>query len=373
MSHNNSEKHITVYLPSLRGGGAERVIVNLTDAFAESGHQVDIVLVSAKGPYIDDVHSEINIVDLDTRRYFAALPSLTRYLRRAKPDVLLATIDTANTVAICAKRMAGVSTRIVVRISNMLSPKEAHGERKQRLVHAVAKYVYPYTDHIVAVSDGVADDLENRMGLPSKQITTIYNPSVTDKLLTQAEHPVDYPWFNADSPVILGVGEFTKQKDFETLLRAFYLLKQEVDAYLVLLGTGPREENLQAIIEELDIEDCVKLFGFVDNPYKYMASADVFVLSSRWEGCPNVLIEALACGSPVVSTDCPSGPAEILKHGTYGQLVPVGDVKSLAREITTVIRSDEHPDSKSYARERFSLETIAREYEKVLLESNPES
>ncbi|MHC3437906.1 glycosyltransferase [Natrialbaceae archaeon A-gly3] len=363
-SSNSETGHIAFYLPSLRGGGAEKVMVNLATEFANRGHTVDMVLVQARGEYIDDVPKEVNIVDLETRRFLAALPSLTRYLRRERPDAMLSTIDTANVTAICAKRAAGVSTRVVIRISNMLSTKEANGELKHRLVHRTAKYVYPYADEIVAVSDGVGEDLLKMTNASPEQITTIYNPSVTEELLEKRSEPVDHPWFGEDEeiPVILGVGELSEQKDFETLIRAFDRVIKSQQARLVILGEGPRREKLETLVTELGLDDIVSMPGFVDNPYAYMAKTDVFVLSSRWEGCPNVLVEAMACGSPVVSTDCPSGPEEILKDGRHGLLVPVGDEEQMARCVINVLSREEMERSARYAQARFSVREISREY-----------
>ncbi len=359
--------HVAFYLPSLRGGGAEKVILNLAREFSQRGHTVDIVLVEAYGAYLDDVPEEINIVNLDTRRFFAALPKLIQYLNRTEPDALLSTIDTANIVSMCAKHLSGVSTRVVIRISNTISTKEEHGELKHRLVHRIAKQVYPYADGIVAVSDGVTQDLQTTMGLPSELITTIYNPSVTPELQEKKEESIDHPWFSEPVPVILGVGEFTKQKDFLTLIRAFSILLRDRDARLILLGKGPEKEVLEKEIKKLGLEENICLPGFVENPYAYMTNADVFVLSSRWEGCPNVLIEALACGIPIVSTNCPSGPKEILEDGKWGELVPVEDTTAMAKAINEKIDTGCLAESEHYAHSRFSVETITTEYKKELL------
>lgn len=359
--------HIALYLPSLRGGGAEKVMLNLAHEFANRGHTVDIILVEAYGAYFDEVSDEINVIDFDSMRFFAALPKLVRYLKRSQPDALLSTIDTANIVSTCAKHIAGVSTRVVIRVSNTISTKEKHGGLKHRFVHRIAKWVYPYADKIVAVSDGVAFDIQAAMDLPAELITTIYNPSVTSELKEKKKERVEHPWFSKSVPVILGVGEFTKQKDFLTLIRAFSIVLQDREARLVLLGKGPQREAIEAEIKQLGLKEFVCLPGFVENPYKYMAKANVFVLSSRWEGCPNVLIEALACGVSVVSTDCPNGPKEILEDGKWGQLIPVEDTKAMAKAIHDTIDNGIIEDSQHYAGIRFSVENITTEYELELL------
>lgn len=257
----------------------------------------------------------------------------------------------------------------------MLSTKEANGELKHRLVHRTAKYVYPYADEIVAVSDGVGEDLLKMTNASPEQITTIYNPSVTEDLLEKRTEPVDHPWFDEDEeiPVILGVGELSEQKDFETLIRAFDRVVDNQQARLVILGEGPRREKLETLIAELGLGDVVSMPGFVDNPYAYMAKTDVFVLSSRWEGCPNVLVEAMACGAPVVSTDCPSGPEEILKDGKHGLLLSVGDEEQMARCVINVLsREDTEKVNEyteiiaEYAQNRFSVKKVSCEYLKVM-------
>ncbi|ELY79740.1 putative glycosyltransferase [Natrinema pallidum DSM 3751] len=367
-SRESDEPHVAFYLPSLRGGGAEKVILNLASEFAARDYQVDIVLVSAHGEYLSQVPDTVNVVDFDTGRFFLALPQLAAYLKRSEPDVMLSTIDTANVVAICAKRVARVSTRVVIRISNMLSTKEANGELKHRLVHRAAKYVYPYADEVVAVSDGVKSDLLEMTNLSAVQVTTIYNPSVTEELLRKRTETVDHPWFapDAEMPVVLGVGELSEQKDFETLIRAFASVASEQSVRLVILGEGDRSKRLRELTAELGVDDLVSMPGFVENPFAYMANADVFVLSSQWEGCPNVLIEALACDVPVVSTDCPSGPYEILEGGMWGRLVPVRDHNAMAKAIEAVLNDEIVRSTEEYAISRFSVHEVTNAYEQAL-------
>lgn len=362
-----SNDHVAFYLPSLRGGGAEKVILNLVKEFVNRGFRVDLVLVKAKGEHLDDVPKSANIIDLDSRRFFAALPSLASYLKSNHPDVLLSTIDTANIVAIFAKRIARVDTKIVIRISNVLSTKGNHGQFKHRVVHLIANRVYPYADDVVAVSHGVADDLVSMTRLSPNDIATIYNPSVTRELLAKREETPDHSWFEEDDhPIVLGVGELSKQKDFQTLIRGFSLVVEQRPARLVILGEGPDRKELEILVEDLEIGDVVSMPGFVTNPYSYMANSDVFVLTSKWEGCPNVLIEALACNAPVISTDCPSGPDEILESGKWGTLVPVGDHRKISQEIISILNQDDWIDTEEYAQETFSLENVATKYEKVM-------
>ncbi len=222
----------------------------------------------------------------------------------------------------------------------------------------------------MAVSEGVAEDLALTASLPRERITTIYNPVVTPALAGQAQAPLTHPWFAPGSPpVLLAVGRLHYQKDFPTLLRAFARVRAVRAVRLLILGEGDQGVALQASAQELGITTDVELPGFVLNPFAYMARAAVFVLSSAYEGLPGVLIQALACGCPVVSTDCPSGPAEILEGGVYGPLVPVGDDAALAKAILSTLNARPNPDWLRTRAAEFSVDRAVDRYLEVLLRS----
>lgn len=335
MRLNNEQPRLTLFTSSLSGGGVERVMVNLARGFAGHGLKVDLVLAKAEGPYISQVPSGVRVVDLQASRVLTSLPNLVLYLKRERPSVFITGSYHVNIIAIWARIIAGVSCKLVVTVHNTLSQgvKNARDLKGQLLPYFVRMF-YPRADVVVAVSQGVADDLVKTTGLPRELIKVIYNPVVTPELLEKAKVSIDHPWFRpGQPPVILSVGRLTKQKDFPTLIRAFALVRTERSARLMILGEGEERPKLEALVRELGLEDDVSMPGFVDNPYAYMARAAVFVLSSLWEGLPTVLIEAMAVGTPVVSTDCPSGPSEILMNGKYGSLVPVGDHSALAKAI----------------------------------------
>jgi len=334
-------ERIALFLPSLRGGGAERVMVNLARGFVERGLQLDLVLAKAEGPYLSQVPSEVRVVDLGARRVLYSLPRLMRYLRLEQPQAMLSALNHANIVAIWAKILSKVKTRLVVSEHTILSWSTKNAPfMRAKLMPFLIKFFYPYADAVVAVSRGVAEDLIASTGLPPEQVKVIYNPVITPELFTKADEPLDHPWFRPGKPpVILGAGRLTKEMDFPTLIRAFAMVRKERPARLMILGEGEERPNLEALVRELGLEEDVALPGFVDNPYKYMKRAAMFVLSSRWEGLPTVLIEALALGTPVVSTDCPSGPREVLE-GHEELLVPVGDTNALA---CTILRLLENP------------------------------
>jgi len=369
MSSKSKRVDIALFVPSLRGGGAERVMVNLARGFSEQGYKVDLVLQRAEGPFLSKVPDEVRIVDLRTKRMALALFPLISYLRREKPRSLLAAMTHTNIVALLARKLARVETRVVVSEHNTISIiSHTSKTLRSRFLPLIAKRLYYWADAVIAVSKGVADDFAEFLKFPREKIRVIYNPVVTPEILEKAEEPLEHPWFKpGEPPVILGVGALTKQKDFPTLIHAFALVRRERPARLVILGKGEERPRLEALVRELDLEKDVALPGFVDNPYKYMKHAAVFVLSSRWEGLPTVLIEAMACGTPVVTTDCPSGPREILEEGKYGALVPVGDARELAKAIMKALVDTSQREIIKAKLYEFSLESAVGKYMDVLL------
>jgi len=231
----------------------------------------------------------------------------------------------------------------------------------------LARLSYPYADGIVAISNGVADDLAESARIARERIDVIYNPAYSDDIDTLAEADCPHPWFESDDPVLLGVGGLSDQKDFATLIRAFARVREDRPVRLIILGEGDNREQLESLVRRLDLEDQVDLPGFVDNPFAYMSRASLFVLSSAWEGFGNVIVEAMACGTPIVSTDCPSGPSEILEYGKYGVLVPVGDEETMANAIRNQLDATTDTESLRERAKDFTVETIANQYLDVLL------
>lgn len=332
-------KHIALFLPSLRGGGAERVMLNLAIGFADRGYRVDLVLTKAEGAFLSEVPDNIRIVDLNSPRMALSLLPLIRYLIREKPDAMLSAMNHVNIIAVWAKSLARSQVRLVISEHNTLSDSIANPtNRREKLLPAFMRRSYPKADAIVAVSNGVADDLSEMINVPRDQIEVIYNPVVTQKMLDQSHETINHPWFGNDTPpVILAVGRLVPAKDFSTLIRAFSLVRKKHDARLLILGEGDERPKLEALIAELDLDNDVDLPGFTSNPHKYMRNAALFVVSSAWEGLSMVLIEALACDTPVISTDCRSGPREILEGGKFGTLVKVHDVEELGEAISSSI------------------------------------
>lgn len=318
-------------MPSAAGGGAENIFIRLATAVAARGHRVEIVFAKAAGECLARIPPDIRIIDLDASRPLTALPALVRYLRASRPRVLAATITNANLVALWATTLAGVRVRCLVREASTLSIELKHSSVLNRiLLPSLIRHTFRHAHAVVAPSCGVADDLAQITGLPREKIRVIYNPVVSPVLLEQSRQLSGHDWLdNPGLPVIVGMGRLTQQKDFATLIRAFAFLRKNHAARLLILGEGEERDALLALARTLGVEGDVDLPGFVANPHAYLSRASLFVLSSRWEGLPGVLVEALACGARVVSTDCPSGPREILADGTYGELVTIGDDKAL--------------------------------------------
>ena len=326
---------IAFFLPSLRGGGAERVMVNLAQGMAERGLPVDIVLAAAEGTFLGQLPPAIRVVDLKAPRVLWSLGPLTGYLRRERPRVLVSSMSHANVVALWAARLAGRTTPVVATVHNTMSQSTP---QQGRVASGIWPYLlrtfYPWAACVVAVSRGAADDFARTSGFPRGRVEVVYNPVITPGMVALSRQAPDHPWFApGEPPVVLGVGRLTRQKDFPTLIRAFAEVRRRRPARLIILGEGEDRPALVALAKELGVSDDLALPGFEENALAYMARSGVFALSSAWEGLPTVLIEALASGTRVVSTDCPSGPREILQDGRLGALVPVGDAPALAGAI----------------------------------------
>ncbi len=367
VTHITVPHRIALYLPSLRGGGAERVMVNLANGFVALGHQVDLVLVKAEGPYVKDVDARVQIVDLGSTRVLYSLFPLMRYLRENKPDGILSALNHANIIALFARLLTRSQAKLVVsEHGNMAKVSRKRAKFTGVFVPILMRWMYCYADAIVAVSRGSAETLAEFLTIPYSRIHVIYNPVVEPGLFLSADEPLVHPWgVEDDYQYILSVGRLATQKDFPTLLRAFAAVRKEHNVRLVILGEGELSAELEKIAHELKITKHMLMPGFVENPYSWMRHCAVFVLSSAWEGFGNVLVEAMACGAPVISTDCQSGPAEILEEGKWGRLVPVRDVAALADAIKDTLGEKDHPEVAIRAAE-FDVDSAVDGYLRVM-------
>ena len=401
--------HIAFVVPALFGNGAERTVLEIACELIDRGHRVDFLLFRSVIDRPEDIPSALRFIVLKHRfpgslnpnvsrllatRQFATLflpgevrlASCWRFLRALKlhpltlpnigmfedsqfvanyaseemPDCIVSLLPKGKVATLLARTLHRAFPPIISFVHNDM------GRRRRR---EIARYrrLFSLSDHFIAVSEGVRSSIARAIRIPSEKITTIYNPVVTPALTSLASHTPDHPWLrHRDSRVILAAGRLSDVKDFPTLLRAVRRVVMSLPIRLIILGEGRQRGKLEALVRGLKLEDCVSLPGYVENPYAFMSRASLFVLSSKFEGLANVLIEALACGCPCVSTDCPSGPSEILDRGMYGPLVPVGDHIALADAIVRVLES---PPDKEFLMKRaldFSSDTSVSKFEEVI-------
>jgi glycosyltransferase involved in cell wall biosynthesis len=360
---------IAIFVSFSGQGGVERMMVNLCEGLMGLGCQVELILVKSRGPYQDVLPPGLNVIRLGASHTMSSLPFLISYLRRARPQALLSAKDRANQVAIVARHLAGVPTRIAVRMGTTLSAALAEKSfLKEKWWYLRMRMLYPLADAVIAVSRGVADDLRRNAALPEGLLHVVANPVLTPRLSLLAGEVITHPWFaKGGAPVIIGVGRLTRQKDFPTLIRAFAKVRSQRECKLVILGEGRNRPALEQLAKERGVRDDVDLPGFAGNPYAYMSRSSLFVLSSVWEGSPNVLTEALALGVPSVATDCPSGPREILQDGRFGRLVTVGDSDALAYAMLETLAHPPDPMDLKKAVSAYSVEASSRRYLEVLL------
>lgn len=356
-------------LVSLSGeGGVERMVLNLVEELAGLLPRLDLVLIRDESSHPRALPDTVRIVRLGTRHSALSVWPLSRYLRRERPRVVLAAKDRAGRAALLARWLAGVDARVYIRLGTTLS-QALEGQPAPRRVarYLPMRLLYRWVDGVVAVSEGVAEDTRAITGLPAGRVHVIRNPVVGRALPELARAPVPHPWLEAgEVPVVMGIGRLTRQKDFPTLLRAFARVRAERPCRLIVLGEGKDRPALTALARELSLEPEVAFVGFQSNPYAWLGRASLFVLSSAWEGSPNALTEALALGVPVVSTDCRSGPREVLQGGRVAPLVPVGDVPALAAAMRATLAAPPPADALRAAVAEYTVERSARRYLEVL-------
>lgn len=359
---------LAVLVASLFHGGVGKMRVHLINEIARRGYKVDLLIADRNSPYMDRVDPRVRVINVVTTNAVTGVPFVAAYLLRARPRVMLSQRIRVNALALRARALTRVKTRMFVTVNtNMTSELEALRPEKRARHLATMRHYFPRNDGIIAISHGVAKDLASLIDWPMERIRVAPNPVVTPELADMARAPLDHPWFApGEPPVILGVGRLEPQKDFPTLIRAFARVRTQRPAHLVILGEGKQREELQRLAVELGIAGDLQMPGFVNNPYAFMARAALFVFSSRWEGLGNVLIEALAIGTPVVSTNCPDGPSEILEDGRHGLLVPVGDVEALAQAMLQTLNNPPERVRLQTAAQRYTLERSATAYIEAL-------
>jgi glycosyltransferase involved in cell wall biosynthesis len=367
MKKNKEVKHIALLLNELQGGGAERVMITLANHWAEQGLKVDVLVGKWKGHYIGDLSDKVAVVLLDSP--IRKLPfKVGAYLRKSRPDILLSTIQFVNVAAALAGLLSGFQTRVVLREANTPSHKirDVRNWKEWLFFRYFTRLSYPLAHGFISVSDGLRKEMARFYPIPERRIRTIYNPVVEDSIFEKAGAPVAHPFFRSGDPVVIGMGRIVAQKDFGTLISAFSKVQSRTPCRLIILGETtvrpPEYERLMAMVEELGLGDKIDFAGFQQNPFAFLAKAQVFVLSSRYEGLPGALIQALALGCHVVSTKCPYGPEEILEGGKYGALVGIGDYEAMAREMEKALAVPKDYARAEEAVRRFTREEAAEAY-----------
>ena len=363
-------KRIAIFVSFSGQGGVERAMTQLAGGLVNKGITVDLLLPRATGEHMEAIPENVNVIKFNTGHTFSSLLPLVRYLKKEHPDALFAAKHRAIVTAVIASKLSGFKGKVAGNIQTTISEglKDSNFIKRSMYIWMMRTF-YKGADLIVAVSRGVADDVLQLTGLDPEKVTVIYNPVVTPEIFNLAREPLEHPWFNdIGVPVILGIGRLTKQKDFHTLVRAFEKVRKTLACRLVILGEGGDLKSLQDLSEKMGVEEDIDFHGFQKNPFSYLSGSSLFVLSSRWEGFGIVLVEALALGIPVVSTDCPNGPREILKDGRYGPLVPVGDHEALANAMIKTLGNPLPSEDLISCSMDYTIEKISGEYLEKLLQ-----
>ncbi len=363
------EHHLAIFLPNFKTGGVERMIVNLARGITTLGNPVDLVVRNARSSYLIDLPPSLKLVELDTI-HPDVITAASIYLKDSRPRAILVSKEKNCVIAIKARERSRIESRIVMRVPVHITERlrqQKIGPLKKWKKRRKSRNIYKQADSLIAVSSGVASDISNITGTPLEKIHTIPNPVVTPDMEALAGKSIEHDWFTPkDKPVLVGLGRLDHQKNFEALIRSVGKVREQIDCRLLILGEGRWRPRLERLIKALGMTASVQLPGFVENPYPYLARADLFVLSSLWEGSPNALSEALALGVPVVSTDCESGPREVLQNGKYGPLVSVGDTNAMASAIIETLSDPPTAEFLKSAVNEYNVDDAAKSYLKVL-------
>ncbi|UHD18602.1 glycosyltransferase [Thiocapsa bogorovii] len=360
------QRPVCLFIPSFGDGGVERMMVNIARGIADQGVPVDFMVGRREAPFLDNLPATVTLHALGRVPPRERQRFLAEYVERRRPAVVLSAKTEDDRIALAVKAASSTDTQYFLRPGTTMSERwRARGKNrlKRWWEQRELRSLFQRADGVVAVSEGVAADIAAVTGIPPSRVRVVRNPNITPEFYAQAREPLDHPWFATDQPpVIMGVGGLRTQKDFASLIKAFALLHARLPCRLMILGQGRQQGRLLRLARDLGVADDVALPGFEPNPYRFLARAKLFALSSLWEGSPNVLTEALALGKPVVSTDCRSGPREITRDGAFGALVPVGDVEALAAAMEETLRNPPSPDVLKEAVQEYRMDISARRY-----------
>ena len=360
-------KKISILIPNLEIGGAERVAINLANGFVDKGYSVDIVLMEHKGLLLKELNSCVKVFNLNSKRIRNIFIPLIIYIFRSRPNCLLVSMWPLTVISILIKIIFQFKMKIIVSEHTTWSKSFLYSNLVTRffLIKTIS-YLFPKADGVIAVSRGVAKDIESIIKKKIIKMHVIYNPIVDLNYLKINPYGITFSeWNYGNHYKILAVGTLKKVKDYPTLIQAIELVSRKINVKLLILGEG--RKSIELMIANLNLEKNIYLMGAVTNPRPYYEISDLFVLSSRYEGFGNVLVEALSFGIPVVSTDCDYGPREILENGRYGDLVPVNSYIELASGIIKSLSSIHNKDLLIQRASYFSIDRSVNEYLKVIL------
>ncbi len=360
-------KRISIFFSSFDRGGAEKTAINLSKGLFVNGFPVDILTTSPISfNFLSHLPPSTRFISLSERSKVDLERDLLIYLKDTKPHVLVLWKGFENLSLDLLKRIKNY-TETILRVGTTFSERNKNRNIIKKIFsRLVLKRNIKLINKIITVSRGVAEDIIRLTKVPKEKVYILPNPTIVPEIFDMAKEEINHSWFKRkDLFKILGVGGFRRSKDFPTLIRAFDIVRKKLSARLIILGDGRQRKKIESVINKLNLKDYVWLPGFKENPYPFMEKSDIFVLSSKWEGCPNVLIESMAFGTPVVSTDCPSGPREILSDGKYGILVPVGDEKKLADAIIKTLSNPLPKDLLKSAVKKYDYIESTKAYLKV--------
>ena len=362
---NECKKKIAFFIPTLDGGGAQRVALNLARGLVGLGCEVDLLLVRKEGVLINSIPSGVKVISFEKSRTLYSIPGLVKVLWSREYDTLISFMNYVNICAAISYLLSFKKTPLIITEHKTFS---RGGGIKWNWNSILTKILYEQVTSIVSVSKGAANDLKNQLNL-NKKVNVIYNPIFLEETFNQNFEKSPDDWFNEHLPVVVSAGRLVPLKGFDQLIEVIKLVNEVMPCRLIILGEGEERSNLEQLVIEKNLVGLVKLPGFSQDILEYISNADLFVLSSYTEALPTVLIEALACGTPIVSTNCPNGPVEILNDGEFGELVEVGNVVAMSNAIIKKLNTVEPLIAKEKRKQRakmFSVEKISKEYLKLL-------
>lgn len=360
---------IILALATLQGGGIQKSAMRLIAEFLRLDIPVSLMTLDSRGPISKEIPEDCVHIDIGVRRTRQGLWKLIVGLKKHQPEVIISAQTHLNVLLIIARFLAGYPRKLIV-VEHITFNEEIiyKGKWSERIRPLLIRFFYPFADKVVAVSPASAKSIYQYAKL-KKRVDVVWNGLDLDKIQKNASQPASHPWVsNGDFRLILGMGRLSRQKNFSDLLRAFASLEPKENYRLLILGEGPEERALLLLASELGIQKYVEFMGFIENPYPFLAQADLFVLPSKWEGFANVVIESLACGTPIVATDCPGGPADILSKQLFAKIVPMDSPREISIAIQEMLTTEIDTSRILAFAKRFTIQNTVQRYLDLIAE-----